>query len=130
VNSKSQQKLWEEEFTRNGKIAAHYWEQTPGLSANRFGFWSNPLNENSLRLSRGGFTWVEVNTHSKFWSASINEQMMPKTFLKLERALTSPYYIKDLKTLIVFDQKDLIMLQLHGGDLEQYLNNVLNERLI
>ena len=51
--------------------------------------------------------------------------MLPKTFIKLERALSSPYYIQDLGSITVFGEEDLIMLQLHGGDLETYLSNII-----
>lgn len=44
--------------------------------------------------------------------------------VQLERQIHNPYYIQNLKTIIVFDEVTAIMLQLHNSDLETYLNNL------
>lgn len=88
-------------------------------------FWVNPFNSQSLRLSKVGFAYVRGNTNLKYYKISIKEKIMPKTFLKLEKALTSPYYIENLTELFVLCEQDMIMLQLHNADLETYLDNIL-----
>lgn len=45
--------------------------------------------------------------------------------LKLERALTSPYFIHNTEILEVFDQQHFIMITLHDGDVEKYLDDLL-----
>jgi len=44
--------------------------------------------------------------------------------LQLERLLQEPYYIRNLTHLIVASETDAVMLQLHAGDLAQYLDNL------
>jgi hypothetical protein len=44
--------------------------------------------------------------------------------LQLERFIKSPYFIKKLKMLYVFGEEDAVMLQLHGGNLVAYLDNL------
>ena len=102
------------------------WYYVHESNPKRYTFWTNPLNEESLRLSRSGFQWVKDCTSLPFWKVSIKTEMLPKTFLKLEKALSAPYYIDNLKSLTVFSEEDLIMIQLHAGDLETYLDNIID----
>jgi hypothetical protein len=46
--------------------------------------------------------------------------------LQLERLLQEPYFVKDLTHLIVSSETDAVMLQLHAGNLSQYLDNLQN----
>ena len=52
------------------------------------------------------------------------EKIKPKVLLQLERYIAYPYYIHTLTRISVFDEETAIMLQLHGSDLETYLNNL------
>jgi len=53
--------------------------------------------------------------------SSVNGQQM----LQLEQLFTAPYYILQTNiTIHVFSDVDAVMLQLHAGNLKQYLNNL------
>ena len=52
------------------------------------------------------------------------QHIKPRQLLQLERLLTEPYYIKDLLKLWVHSEQDAIMLQLHAGNLAQFLDNL------
>jgi hypothetical protein len=87
-------------------------------------WWYNPINQNSLRLTRVGFNWINKHTKFKLHSIKLQEKILPKQLLQLERLLHGPYFIQSLINLHVYDEQDTIMLQLHGGDLGSYLNNL------
>ena len=44
--------------------------------------------------------------------------------LQLERLLDQPYYIPTYKRILVLDETTAVMLQLHAGNLAQYLDNL------
>jgi hypothetical protein len=90
-------------------------------------WWQNPLNRDSLRLTSTGFKWAGKHAGMVFHAVELQEKILPKQMLQLERLLTSPYYIKTLKTLYVVSETDAVMLQLHGGNLNQYLDNLQNQ---
>lgn len=87
-------------------------------------WWQNPLNPNSLRLTALGHKWF--NKFSKFDNhrAELTAQIMPKQMIQLERLIKVPYYIQQLKVLYIYGEQDAVMLQLHGGDLNSYLDNL------
>ena len=64
-------------------------------------WWMNPLNHSSLRLTSIGHKWLVQYSKWKFHCIELVDQVMPKQMLQLERLLTSPYYIKQLKVLYV-----------------------------
>lgn len=90
-------------------------------------WWQNPLNQFSLRLTSLGFKWFTNHAKLKSYPIELTDKILPKQMLQLERLLTSPYFIKQLKTIYVFSDQDAVMLQLHGGDLVTYLNNLENQ---
>lgn len=87
-------------------------------------WWRNPTNKNSLRLTNFGLKFFV--TQCKQTSHTINldaNSIKSKHLLQLERLFTAPYYIKNT-AIIVFSEQDAVMLQLHGGDLNAYLDNL------
>jgi hypothetical protein len=86
-------------------------------------WWYNPLNPRSLRLTQRGFDHAHKNSKLPYWTVALDAKILPKQLLQLERCFASPYFIRNLKTLEVFDDRDAVMIQLHAGNLVQYLNN-------
>lgn len=107
-------------FTSTDKLARAL--RYHDLSSPKF-WWHNPLNPNSLRLTVGAWTILKTCNQIPFWKFDLPIHVLPKSYLQLEKYFNSPYYIPNAKTLIVFDERDSIMLALHGSDLQQYLDN-------
>jgi hypothetical protein len=87
-------------------------------------WWRNPLNHNSLRLTSIGHVWF--TKRSKFPSHQIDlvTGVTGKQMLQLERLFKEPYFIKSNKSIFLYGESDAIMLQLHAGNLGQYLDNL------
>ena len=87
-------------------------------------WWQNPISKTSLRLTKAGHdclvNFVKLESHS-MKIKSIGKSA--KIYMLLDRHLTTPFYIPRVDTIVFFGERDLIMLQLMGGDLEQYLEN-------
>jgi hypothetical protein len=111
------QQFWIDKFVAESK---NQLETTAHLRAL---WWKNPTNRESLRLSHQGFHWVSKNTAVPNWPVRISQSINGKQLIQLERVFKSPYFLS--KTgITVFSEEDFIMLQLHAGDLAQYLNNL------
>ncbi len=91
-------------------------------------WWYNPINQNSLRLTHVGFKWF--TQHAKLASHEIklpdDQKILPKHYLQLEKLFTEPYYIRGRGAIVVFGERDAIMLQLHAGNLTAYLDSLEN----
>ena len=77
-----------------------------------------------MRLSKIGAAWLSKKTAFSFHMVILDKPISPKMLLQLERLLTEPYFIKDLKELWVHSEQDAIMLALHAGNLGAYLDNL------
>lgn len=98
------------------------------LNGVQYQWWYNPTNPHSLRLTKTGHKWFSSVAKITSYEVKLDGQMiLPKQLLQLERLFTAPYYIQTLKKLWVYSESDYIMLQLHGSDLHQYLNNLENQ---
>lgn len=86
-------------------------------------FW-NPTNHNSMRLTKFGILHLQTKLKIQAFNFKLDKPISPKVILQLERQLKHPYFIFHLKKIIVFDEATAIMLQLHGNDLETYLDNL------
>jgi hypothetical protein len=86
-------------------------------------WWHNPINPDSLRLTRPAFNILQKQTEIKNWKFTLTEQIIPRTMVQLERYFTSPYYIQSLKTIYVYDDREAMMLALHSNNLRQYMDN-------
>jgi hypothetical protein len=94
-----------------------------GLPGVEWVWWRNPTNAKSLRLNRPGYEFIQKNTKLEFYDVAVIHEFFPKHLLQLERLISAPYYLKRGK-ICLLDQKDAVMLQLHGGNLAQYLENL------
>ncbi len=84
----------------------------------------NPTNRSSLRLSSVGWQLFKTHAGVKFHEIVLEETVTGRQMLQLERLFNAPYYIKGAFNLHVVSEQDAIMLQLHAGNLAQYLNNL------
>ena len=126
-DANSPQTVWQKKFqeyplvpfdTHKFKRALQYYD----LSSNQF-WWKNPLNPNSLRLTSGAWSVLKTCKEIPTWLFKLPTNLLPRTYLQLERHFTSPYYIKSVDQVVVFSDRDSMMLALHGNDLQQYLDN-------
>ena len=100
-----------------------------GFDANLFDqlilhWWRNPTNHRSMRLTKIGFNFFVTQLELPVHRITLTAQILPKQMIQLERQFKNPYYIEKLDTLAVFSEEDAIMLQLHAGNLAQYLDNL------
>lgn len=110
------------EFQERFVIAAGYpAERFTGVE---FTWWFNPTNHLSLRLTKTGYEWTKKHSNWPYHEIKLSHQISSKNLLQLERLLHEPYYIKNLTQLIVSSETDAVMLQLHAGNLDQYLDNL------
>lgn len=77
-----------------------------------------------MRLTRAGFKYLKQRLGVIDYSFELPEKITPKVLLQLERYIHYPYFILNLKKIMVFDERTAIMLQLHNNDLETYLDNL------
>jgi len=86
-------------------------------------WWRNPTNHNSLRLTWPGFKFFSKQINLPSYDIELVNDLRFKHLLQLERLFQAPYYIGS-KSLHVFSEQDAVMLQLHAGNLAQYLDNL------
>ena len=85
-------------------------------------WWYNPLNEQSLRLTRIAFNTLE-KAKVPNWKFRLDRVYLPKTYLQMEKYFSAPYYIHGMQTIHVYGETEAMMLGLHGSNLQQYLDN-------
>ena len=92
-------------------------------------WWQNPTNQHSLRLTTVGYKWFTTVAKLKSFEIKLPEYeyILPKHYLQLEKCFEEPYYIKGRSVIIVFGERDAIMLQLHAGNLTAYLDSLQNQ---
>jgi hypothetical protein len=86
-------------------------------------WWRNFLNKSSLRLTWPGFVWFTKKSKFAAHDIVLDKGITGKQMLQLERLFSDPYYLRD-GHILVFGEQDAIMLQLHAGNLGQYLDNL------
>lgn len=110
-------------------MSQEHWQQTiPALAQfSKELIWFNPLNPNSLRLTKYGLSAIPRDEY-KFQIIKLDKIIKPGHYLLLERAMPAPYFIKKIDQIYVFDEQVAVMLMLHAGDLETCLSNMLKYR--
>lgn len=120
----SPQTVWLDKILASSKnIPSEEWIKDKLL--NPVTWWHNPTNSNSLRLSR--MAWMILQHAPKdqfnFVKFELPDMILPKTLVQLERHFTAPYFIKGQQTLYCCGETEILMLSLHGNNLQQYLDN-------
>ena len=117
----------QQEFQERFIIAAgHTAEHFVTFHGVEYQWWFNPINHNSMRLTSTGYLWTTRHSQWPYHEVKLSHKIGTKHLLQLERLLQEPYYIRNLTHLIVASETDAVMLQLHAGDLAQYLDNLQN----
>ena len=106
-------------FTNDPKLGLRYQRYDNPAS-----WWFNPVNADSLRLTRPAFNMISKNKDIKSWQFKLPAPLVTRAYIQLEKHFTSPYYISTLASIYVFSEQDSIMLALHGSNLQQYLDNL------
>ena len=106
-------------FTNDPKLGIRYQRYDNPAS-----WWFNPLNPDSLRLTRPAFNMLNKNKDIKHWQFKLPASLVTRAYIQLEKHFTSPYYIPSHNSIYVFSEQDSIMLALHGSNLQQYLDNL------
>ena len=83
----------------------------------------NPLNASSMRLTKTGFQFCTKHVEIMHYKHPIEEKILPKTLLLMEKYLPAPYYISYQNELRVFDERTSMTLILYDNDLQKYLDN-------
>ena len=87
-------------------------------------WWRNPTNKNSLRLTNFGLKFFSKAIKQPTFTIKLDaDSIKSKHLLQLERLFTAPYFIKNT-AIIVFSEQDAIMLNLHAGNLNAYLETL------
>ena len=107
-----------EQWLRKLLVDFHSPNTTPHI------WWYNPINPASLRLTRNGYNWIKKYTTIPTYRVDIQDRILPKQLLQLERLLASPYMLLRYDRIELLDETTAVMLQLHAGDLNTYLQNL------
>jgi hypothetical protein len=86
--------------------------------------WRNILNPDSLRLNDHGYNWAVKNCGQTGYRIKVDKPITNQVLLQLDRLMTAPYHVHGRTQIALLGEQDAMMLQLHAGDLEQYLNNL------
>lgn len=88
-------------------------------------WWDTPLSPYSLRLTHKGAVFLSKNLKLEFYTCQIaeNRPSTLKHLLMMSKHLQSPYYLTNEK-IHLFGETDAVMLQLHAGNLIQYVSNI------
>lgn len=84
------------------------------------------MNPDSLRLTTEAYSVLTKYENKTPYTFKLNSSMTNQTLLQLDRLMSAPYYIRSRNFLELFGEADAIMLNLHGNNLAQYLNNLAN----
>ena len=125
--AESLQNIWQAQFqehtlnpfTNDPKLGLRYQRYDNPAS-----WWHNPVNADSLRLTRPAFNMLNKNPDIKHWHFKLPSSLVTRAYIQLEKHFTSPYYIPSHNSIYVFSEQDSIMLALHGSNLQQYLDNL------
>ena len=122
-------KLYSHRRSPPPSVSQAQWQQTiPSLAQfSKELIWFNPLNPNSLRLTKYGFAAISKKEYP-YHTIKLDKIIKPGHYLLLERTMSAPYFIKKIDQIYVFDEQVAVMLMLHSGDLETCLTNMLRYR--
>lgn len=122
--SESPQLFWQNQFQAYNLTP--FLNDGSGLQYHRLDlastWWHNPVNPKSLRLTKEAYH-ILTKSGIKTYKFTLTHNLLPKTFLQLEKHFESPYFILGNSKIVLFGEKEAVMLSLHLNDLQQYLDN-------
>ena len=88
-------------------------------------WWYNPISKTSFRLTSLGSVFLSETLQLQSYKLKLTTDIKAtsKNFLLLDKHLTTPFYIKDKKTIIFYGERDSLMVILSGYNLQQYLES-------
>jgi hypothetical protein len=87
--------------------------------------WHNHTDNTSIRLSLTGYQFIIKEIKIQIYQFDLDRPLSNKNLLQLERFFPGPYYYwSRTSKFIVLDEQDASWLQLMGGDLASYLDNL------
>ena len=88
-------------------------------------WWYNPVSSSSLRLTCTGHEFLYSKLKLAHYDYKLKKDLLntAKVYIWLDKYLTVPYYLPNRSNIVFYGEKDAMMLGLHGGDLESYLEN-------
>lgn len=111
----SAQSIWQQKITDVVKIDTEVAYQT------KYIIWFNPLNSNSLRLTKEGYQYFTNRANYKFYTHILKNMLLPVHLIQMEKYITCPYFVNSLTKVSVFDQQLSMVITLYNDDLQQYL---------
>lgn len=124
--AESLQVIWQTQFQKDYILNPFVSESRTNLSYQKLDnpatWWFNPTNPNSLRLTRPVYSML-IDANVPTFKFKLTEKYRPKTFVQLERYFTSPYYLLNAQTIVMFGETEAMMMALHANNLQQYLDN-------
>jgi hypothetical protein len=87
-------------------------------------WFKNPTDDNSIRLSLAGLQYVKAVLKLQSYDFELPEELTNGQLLQLERVFPSMYYLLKRQKIIVFDESESIMLTLHSGNVQAYLDSL------
>ena len=124
IPSRSRQAEWQRHFTSIAPVPPTFKGGEHTEESFRHSLWHNVLNPNSLRLTNGGYAWVIKHCKQTAYNIKVAKSMTNRVLLQLDHLMAAPYCLVNRNAIKLLGEQDAIMLQLHAGDLEQYLNNI------
>jgi hypothetical protein len=124
IPSHSQQAQWQRHFASIAPVPPTFKGGEHTQESFRHSLWHNVLNPNSLRLTNGGYAWVIKHCNMPAWNIKVDKRMSNQVLLQLDHMMTAPYCLVSRNAIKLVGEQDAIMLQLHAGNLEQFLNNL------
>ena len=107
------------------KIFCHQADIPVGqISEMQLRWWTNPTDDNSLRLSLAGLQFVKANLKLTSYAFELETELTNHNLLQLERLFQGMYYLLKRQKIIVFEESEALMLTLHGNNLNGYLDSL------
>jgi len=124
TQNKGLQAEWQQRFVSQAQSPPAFGTGEHSEESFRFNLWHNASNRNSLRLTHGGYEWVVKHCKQSAYIIKVDKRITNRVLLQLDHLMTAPYYLVSRNVIKLLSEQDAIMLQLHAGDLEQFLNNL------
>ena len=88
--------------------------------------WWNPINPNSYRLTL--FIYRILSKKYPAYTYKFDNIITNRTLLDLEKTFKFPYFIHGRKEISIFTDNDAVMIELLGGDISVYLENLARQQ--
>jgi len=88
-------------------------------------WWMTPYSPIGLRLTSDGNKFLSSTLKLTKYTYTIKEDNVKslRLYLRMNKHLTSPYYLQGADTIILYGETDACMMGMYGGDIATYLNN-------